>query len=102
VRTTAKSMLALGTIFGALAIGSTASVRAQFPPQPPPPNFGYSPPPPPPPHSPPPPASAPRHVYHAAPPRSDFYPPSPELHTLNGCPSHYTVQDGLCKPIRRY
>lgn len=23
-------------------------------------------------------------------------------HTWNGCPSHYTVQDGLCKPYRGY
>ena len=31
-----------------------------------------------------------------------YYPPNPKWHTSNGCPPHYTVQDGLCKPYRGY
>jgi hypothetical protein len=89
MQTTAKVILALGT--GVLIIGSTASVRAQyyyrpFPPQPPP--YGY--------YAPPPPYGYP------PPPRYGYYPPSPRWRTSNGCPPHYTVQDGLCKPYRGY
>jgi hypothetical protein len=31
-----------------------------------------------------------------------YYPPNPKWHTSNGCPPHFTVQDGLCKPYRGY
>jgi len=87
MRPTAKAILTLGTI-GALAIGSTAAVRAQFPPQPPPAYYGYPPPPPP-------------YGYYAPPPPYGYYPPS-RWHTYNGCPPHYTVQSGVCKPYRGY
>jgi hypothetical protein len=94
MRPIAKAILTFGTI-GALAVGPTASVRAQFPPQPPPPSYGY----PPPPYGyyPPPPP-----MYYSPPPRYGYYPPSPRWRTWNGCPPHYTVQDGLCKPYRGY
>ena len=31
-----------------------------------------------------------------------YYPPDPKWRTWNGCPPHYTVQSGLCKPYRGY
>jgi len=94
--TTAKAILALGTI-GALSVGSTSSVWAQFPPQPPPVYPGSPPPPPPYGYPPPPPAG-----YYPPPPRYSYYPPSPRWRTWNGCPPHYTVQGGLCRPYRGY
>jgi hypothetical protein len=96
MRTTAKAILAVCTI-GALAVGPTASVRAQFPPQPPPVYYPSPPPPPPPGYYPPP---LPPPVYYPPPHRYRYYPPSPRWRY--GCPPHYTVQGGLCKPYRGY
>jgi hypothetical protein len=81
MRTIAKAILALAML-GAMAVGPTATVEAQYyypyPPQPPPPYYyGYG-------------------------PRPAYYPPSPRWMTWNGCPAHYTVQSGLCKPYRGY
>ena len=92
---TAKNILALGAI-GALALVAITSARAQFPPQPPPVYYGYPPPPPSYGYPPPPPPG------YYPPPRYSYYPPSPRWRTWNGCPSHYTVQGGFCKPYRGY
>jgi hypothetical protein len=89
--TKVKAILALGTV-GLLAVGSTASVRAQFPPQPPPVYYGSPAPLPPPPYG----------YYPPPPPHYMYYPPSSRWHTRNGCPPHYIVHHGLCKPYRGY
>ncbi len=81
MRTTAKTILALGT-FAAIAL-SCGAVHAQY-------YYPYPPPPPP-----------PRYYYGYGPPQR-YYPPSPRWQTYNGCPPHFTVQGGLCKPYRGY
>jgi hypothetical protein len=86
MRTTGKAILTCG-ILGAIFFGGIAPVLAQYyyPPYPPPP-------PPPPPY----------YGYRYGPPPGAYQPPSPRWRTINGCPPHYTVQDGLCKPYRGY
>jgi hypothetical protein len=29
-----------------------------------------------------------------------YYPPNPKWRTWNGCPPHFTIQGGVCKPYR--
>jgi len=82
MRNIATAILALATL-GAMAVGPTAIAEAQYyypyPPQPPPPPY-----------------------YYRYGPPAGYYPPSPRWMTWNGCPPHYTVQSGLCKPYRGY
>jgi hypothetical protein len=81
MRNLAKFVLGICT-FGALIAGSTAPGQAQYYyPYPPPPPRYYYPPPPPPPYG---------------------YYPRRWGGTYNGCPPHYTIQDGVCKPYRGY
>jgi hypothetical protein len=82
MRTLLKAILVLGFV-AAMADAATSPVHAQYyypPPPPPPYYYRYGPPPPPPPYY-------GRGGYYGRP-------------TYNGCPPHYTIQGGVCKPYR--
>ena len=90
MRTMMGAVLALGSI-GVIAIGTPASVCAQY----------YYPRPPPPDYQPPPTGyEAPPTGYEAPPPGYEAPPPGFGYRTENGCPPNWTVQGGACKPYR--
>ena len=85
MRTIVKAALALGFV-GAMAIGSTAPVKAQ----------GFS-------------VNGPgihirvgRHRHYSDQRYYDYAPGGAGYQTFNGCAPNYTIQDGVCKPYRGY
>ncbi len=92
MRTIARAALALGFV-GAMAIGTTAPVTAQ----------GFN-------------LNGPGLNVHIGPRERDYRPERDDQSERrddrhgryydysggNGCPPHYTIQDGVCKPYRGY
>lgn len=83
MRMIAKTIVVL-SILGGMALGA-GPASAQYAPY-----YPYPPPPP------------PRYYYRPALPPGAYYPPSRRWRTFNGCPPHYTIQDGICKPYRGF